>query len=68
MALGAIHYIYKARRCLLERRFDMAGYYLGQALHYIQDRCVESRSSRITGRLRLRPGSSGCRRTRSRWG
>jgi len=40
-ASDAIRYIYKARRCFLEGRLGPAGYYLGQALHYIQDKCVE---------------------------
>jgi hypothetical protein len=39
--LDSLAYIYKARKCVLEGRYRDAGYNLGLALHYIQDRCIK---------------------------
>lgn len=58
-ASDAIHYIYKARQCFLKGRLDMAGYYLGQALHYIQDRCVEKPILADHGEVEAEAGELG---------
>jgi hypothetical protein len=63
-ASDAVHYIHEA--ILSGGRLDLAGYYLGQALHYIQDRCVEKSIFADHGRLRRRRVSWGYRRMLSR--
>jgi len=40
-SLDSLAHIYRARKCVLEGRYRDAGYNLGLALHYIQDRCIK---------------------------